>query len=350
MSHPDRDRLLDLALGTGDEAAEHVRGCAECRTALEELLREQKVLGEHYAAPLAAPVRAIERKVMNALEPPARHFRKRDLDPLLAIVGVAALAFVGIVGFILFSPSGDTRERFAEEIKTLENEAAAADNAGRLDEAIAKYKVILAKMGGNDTLKSQAATVKGIIKEIEGRKILMATADKRFNDLKTRYQTVKDEEVNDLHRDVKALLKDAAESTFPWLKDLKEISEKLEKIADTNAGIAKRLDFQVIRNELNEKHKLATPAAEFSKAILDWQAYIADKKVSDENRQKAQNEVNNINVKAKGEVARLKTRAQRMIDEGKKQEGADEMKKQRPRFKDTASAQDLETIISQLQQ
>jgi len=55
-------------------------------------------------------------------------------------------------------------------------------------------------------------------------------------------------------------------------------------------------------------------------------------------------------VKAKGEVARLKTRAQRMIDEGKKQEGADEMKKQRPRFKDTASAQDLEAIISQLQQ
>ena len=343
MSHPDRGRLLDLALATGDEAADHVRGCAECRGVLEELLREQKVLGDHYAAPIAAPVREIERKVMRALEPPVRRLRKRDLDPLLAIVGVAALVFVGVVGFILFSPSGDTREQFAAEVKKLENEAGVADNAGRLDEAIAKYKMILAKVEGHDKLKSQAVTVKGIIKEIESRKILMATADKRFNDLKTRYQTVKDEEVNDLHRDVKSLLKDAAESTFPWLKDLKEISEKLEKIADTNASIAKRLDFQMIRNELNEKHKLAAPAAEFSKAIVEWQAYLADRKVSDENRQKAQNEINTINLKAKGEVDRLKKRTPRTG------EALDELKRQRPRFAGTAAEEELETLIREIE-
>ncbi len=276
--------------------------------------------------------------------------RKKKSNPVVMLMVAIGAIFLAVLGFILFSPSGDTNEQFAEDIKKLETEAGVADNAGRLDEAIAKYKMILAKIEGSDKLKSQTVTVKGIIKEIESRKILMGTADKRFNDLKTRYQTVKDEEVNDLHRDAKSLLKDAAESTFPWQKELKEISEKLEKIADTNASIAKRLDFQVIRNELNEKHKLAAPNADFGKAIVDWQAYIADKKVSDENRQKAQNEVNNINLKAKGEVARLKSRAQRMTEEGKKQEAADEMKKQRPRFKDTASAQDLEAIINQLQQ
>ncbi|HLF93412.1 MAG TPA: hypothetical protein VJB14_08115 [Planctomycetota bacterium] len=343
MSHPDRDRLLDLALATGDEAADHVRGCAECRKALEELLREQKVLGEHYAAPLAAPVGEIERKVMRALEPPVRRLRKRDLDPLLAIVGVAALVFMGVVGFILFSPSGDTREQFAEEVKKLETEAGVADNAGRLDEAIAKYKLILAKMDGNPKFKSQAVTVKGIIKEIEQRKMLVAEADRRFLDLKARYQTVTDEGVGALHRDVQALLKDAEESTLPWLAELKEISERLEKIADTNVSIAKRMDFQVIRNEINEKHKLAAPAAEFSKAIVEWQTYIADKKVSGENRQKAQNEISNINLKAKSEVDRLKKRTPRTG------EALDELKRHRPRFAGTAAEQDLESLIREVE-
>jgi len=269
--------------------------------------------------------------------------RKKKSNPVVMLmVGIGAI-FVAVLGFILFSPSGDTKEQFAEEIKKLETEAGVADNAGRLDEAIAKYKMILAKMEGNDKLKSQAVTVKGIIKEIEGRKILMATADKRFNDLKARYQTVKDEEVNDLHRDVKALLKDAAESTFTWLKDLKEISEKLEKIADTNISIAKRLDFQVIRNEINEKHKLAAPAAEFSKAIVEWQTYIADKKVSGENRQKAQNEISNINLKAKSEVDRLKKRTPRTG------EALDELKRHRPRFAGTAAEQDLESLIREVE-
>ncbi len=348
MSHPDRDRLLDLALGTGDEASGHVNGCAECRGVLEELLREQKVLGDHYAAPIAAPLREIEQKVMRALEPPVRRLRKRDLDPLLAIVGVAALVFAGVVGFILFSPSGDTREQFAEDIKKLETEAGVADDAGRLDEAIAKYKMILAKVEGHDKLKSQAATVKGIIKEIEERKILMARADRRFNDLKTRYLTVTDEGVGALHRDVKELLKDAGESTLPWMAELKEIGEKLEKIADTNASVAKRMDFQVIRNEINGKHKLATPAAEFGAAVADWEAYLG-REPSGEAVAKAQAEIHRLNLRAGEDVARLKARAERLVAEGRKVEAAEELKKQRPRFEGAVAAKELEALIREIE-
>jgi Skp family chaperone for outer membrane proteins len=105
----------------------------------------------------------------------------------------------------------------------------------------------------------------------------------------------------------------------------------------------------LVRNEIGERCKLASDAPQYAQALGEWRAFAGDRKVSDENRQKAQTEIAALQAKAKDDAARLRGRAEAMARENKKAEAIDELKSQRPRFKDTAGAEEIEAIIRDLE-
>jgi hypothetical protein len=264
-------------------------------------------------------------------------------SPVVVIMAVIGVVFAGVVGAILFTGSGDSLEQLKAAVRKLEGEAAAAEKAGRLDEALAKYKEVLSKIEGKEKFKGESVRFKDLKKEIEERKALLASAARRFSEIKARSQNPKDEEVAAIARDARQLLSEAGAADFA--PELKEIVERLEKAS----GGGRRLDFQARRNEIREKHGLASPAPRYGDAISDWQSWAGEKHVTEEDRQKATAEVGSINQQARAELERLKARAASLEKDNKKAEAIDELKKQRERFRKTGAAEELEGVIGQLE-
>ena len=300
------------------------------------------------AAPKPSPTRRVAAARAGASTrsapkaPPEKPAGKKS-SPVAVIMAVIGVVFLGVVGAILFTASGDSLEQLKAAVRKLEDEAAGAEKAGRLDEAIAKYKDVLSKIEGKEKFKGESVRVKDLKKEVEERKALLATAARRFAEIKARSQGPKDEDVAAILRDARQLLSEAGSADFA--PELKEIADRLEK----GPGGARRLEFQARRNEIREKRGLASPAPRYAEAISDWQAWAGEKHVTEEDRLKANGEVGSINQLARAELERLKARAASLEKDNKKAEAIEELKKQRERFKRTAAAEDLEGVIGQLE-
>lgn len=272
---------------------------------------------------------------------------RKGASPALLIVAGIGVVFLGVVGAILLSGSGDSGEQLAAAMKKLGDEARAAEKAGRFDEATVKYRSILSKIEGKDRFRGDAVRINDALREIGERKTLLAGAGRRFTDLKARAASAKEEDAAGLAREARQLLDDVGEMEFDWTRELKELADRLEKSSDPTGG--RRHDFQSRKSEIASSAGLATEAPRYGEAIALWQAYSGEKTVSEENRQKASLEIASLNQKAKQELDRLKVRASVLEKDNKKAEAIEELKKLRARFRMTESAEDLESVIGQLE-
>jgi hypothetical protein len=272
--------------------------------------------------------------------------RKKSNPVKILIVGIGVV-FLGIVGFILFSGSGDPEELLKYNVEQTLKKAVKAEEDGNLDGSIAEYKKLLEWVGTSDKWKTLAAEWRGRIKEIEGYKDQLGTAETDFKKYKERFEKLTDAEAKEFEKELKAFRDRVKDSKITFLKELNELVERVGKQIDTAKAIDKRMDFQAKRQEIGDKFKLGDRrGVHWSNAIRAWKEYI-DQKVTDDNKNKAENEIRQLNQRAREEIDTIGKKAARDVEEGKKAQAVDELKSHRGRFELTESAGALQKLIEE---
>jgi pSer/pThr/pTyr-binding forkhead associated (FHA) protein len=276
--------------------------------------------------------------------------RRKKTNPIAILIGVIAVAFLGGLAFI-FLGGGDDPEIIKAQLEEITKKAAADYDADRYDDAVAKYRQALDLIKGNDKYSSKVAMLKATITEVEERKKDRALADQAFQDFKKKFDT-NAAPPRQLWDEGRKLQDAYAKAELPWKKDLAETLEKIDNLLKTESAINRRQDFQVRRNEIIKNCKLDDKkAAEWGSAIKAWKEYLEGKegsKPSDDNRNKAENEVRGLQNRAHEDLEGLKKAAQRLVEDNKKADAVELLKQQRPRFEGTESAEDLEKVIKDL--
>lgn len=269
--------------------------------------------------------------------------RKPKSNPVVMILVGIGVIFLGIVGFIMFGTSGgDQNVMVSEKYKKLTGEANLFESERKYDLAINKCKEVLQLIANLDQYKTDAANIKAQIKELENSKKLMAEATGRFEAFEKKFEGMKSEEARDLWKEGKDLETAVKDAGFEWFPRLKVILERINKVLDTEQATAKRQDFQVIRNEIEAKHKIGGAEPNYAGALKEWQQYLAQPAAD---KAKTETAVQNINLKAKGEFVRLKGRAERNTD---KAAALAEAEKHFARFELTDVAGDFKKLLDEL--
>ncbi len=274
--------------------------------------------------------------------------RKKKTNPIVVIIGLIVVVTGAIIGFILFG-GGEETDLQKAQLKQSCDRAAKLEEENRLDEAIAEFGKALKIAEGSDVFKGNAATLKVRIKEIQDFKEQLAAASKEFQEFKKRYDS-NAAPYRQLWDEGKALQSRCGKLDVPWVKELGVIIETLGKLMDTDRAIEKRMDFQNVRNGINQECALGdkTGKANYSLAVRKWKEYI-ENKPSDDARNKAVNEISQIGIKINEELRGLRNRAERLADDKKKDEALDSLKQQRPRFEKTEGEEALEKLIKEIE-
>jgi hypothetical protein len=271
--------------------------------------------------------------------------RKKKGNPVAIIIGLIGAVFLVVVGLILFSGSGDQTEIIKHEIEKLQQSAVTKENVNNFDGAIADYEKILGMIGGSDKWKTKAIEIKGIVKDLQNRKGEVAAAGDQFKKYQERFKTLPEAEAKDFEKELKDFKSRVKDSQLPFLPELDELLLKVGKVLDTAAAINKRMDFQAKRQAINDQFKLGNKRdVHWSDAIRAWKSYI-DQKVTDDNKNKAENEVRQINQRAREELDSIRKRAEKMAEENNRPGALDELKKHRGRFELTDSAGQLQKLV-----
>jgi pSer/pThr/pTyr-binding forkhead associated (FHA) protein len=271
--------------------------------------------------------------------------RKGKSNPVAAILIGIGVVFVIVLGFVLFR-GGGSNEAQAQHEKYLQmkDRAAALESDQKFDEAIKAYKEALKMAEGYERYKTDIMSMKASIKAIEESKKLVAEAGNRFAAFEKKFDAMKTEEARDLWKEGKDLAAAVEGATFDWKPRLKVILEKIEKVLDTEQATAKRQDFQVIRNEIDTKYKLAGAQPDYAGALKEWKDYLT-KPAAD--KTKTDQAVQSINLKAKGEFRTIKNRAERNAEKDKPAALA-EAEKHVARFELTDVAEDFKKLLEEL--
>jgi len=346
---PESTRTATRAVAASPAAGtKKVTVAAAAKTASQETPRPPAPTGQKPAPTRrlsairsGASTRSAPKVSADAPRPEAR--TKRRSGPVFLIMAGIGVVFIAVVAAILFTASGDSAEQLRAAVKKLGDEAGVAERAGRLDEAEKKYREVLDRIEGKDKFKGEAVRVRASIQELGERRALRVQSARRFAEIKSKSANAKDEAAAALAHEARQLLLDAGGAEFAV--ELREIADRLEKAS----GGARRLEFQARRTEIREKYGLATAAPRYGDAISNWQAWAGEKNASEEDRQKAAGEIRTVNQAAKEELERLRARASSLEKDNKKAEAAEELKRQRERFSKTACAEELESVIGQLE-
>jgi tetratricopeptide (TPR) repeat protein len=273
--------------------------------------------------------------------------RRNKVNPVAILIGVIVVIFLAVLGFIFFGGEDDSKLVIAQLNKVLTGAHGLYD-AYKFNEAIVEYEKALKIAETSEALKGRAAEIKARIAEVKQQRDLMAEADKKFKEFKKKFE----ENVGtprQLWDEGKQLQSNYKNAEVSWNKELNEIIERIGKMMDTDAAINRRLDFQVRRNEIIKDCNLGDRAkANFSKALESYRKYL-EEKPSDDNRNKAENEIRSLNSKAVEDTDTLRRKAERMVEDKKKDEAIDWLKEQRPRFEKTDGEAVLEKVIKDIE-
>jgi pSer/pThr/pTyr-binding forkhead associated (FHA) protein len=271
--------------------------------------------------------------------------KRKKSNPVAILIGIIGAIFLVVVGFILFSSSGDQDAILQHDIQKLLNRAVELENANQLDPAIAEYQKMLTLVGGSDKWKTRAAEWRTRIKELETAKGDLASAQGKFQQFKDRFAKLNDTEAEPFEKELKDFKAQVGGSQLPFLPELEDLILKVGKMIDTKRATDRRSDFQAKRQEINDKFKLGNrKEVPWSDAIRAWKEYI-DSKVTDDNKNKAENEIRQINQRAREELDSIRKRAEKMVEENNKTGALDELKKHRGRFELTESAGQLQKLV-----
>jgi pSer/pThr/pTyr-binding forkhead associated (FHA) protein len=274
--------------------------------------------------------------------------RKGKSNPIAMLLIGIGVVFVGVLGFIFMGGGGGGAEAEAahERYQQVRDKAAAAESDHKYDEAIKLYKQALDMAGGAERYKTDVMSMKASIKGIEDAKKAMVELAARFAAYEKKLDGMKTEQARDLWKEGKDLMAVVEGSTVEWKPRLRQIIETLERTLDTEAQTSKREDFQVIRNEIVEKYKLANNKgeADYSGAVKAWKEYLTKPKAD---KAKTDQALQSITLNAKDEFGRIRSRAQRNAEKDKAAALAD-AEKQFPRFEATDVAEDFKKLIDEL--
>lgn len=272
---------------------------------------------------------------------------RKKVNPIAAILIGIGVIFVGVVVAILMGGSGNAHEIIQQRYEKLMADGAKLEALGKIDDSMAKYRQALKEIeGGGERFKTAVIDLRQRLKQMDEEKKLMAEAGQEFEKLRKKFEAMKDEDAQALYTEAKQFEERVRNANFDWHPELKVIIERINKVIETNIAIAKREDFQVMRNEITDKHKLGKrPEADFSGAIRDWNAYLAKSSISSDNKTKAEGAVRAINQQAREELRVIELRVKRLIENGEKQGAVDELKKHRARFELTELKPDFEKLL-----
>lgn len=352
MSHPTSDELLDLALGTLPEeragaVSSHLRECGECAGAAARLRDEQETLREHFRRPVPAP--GLEAAVIGATgrgrRPPAR-----SSEPVFLAVGAAAVVLALLLVALLLYPGGDDEPLIRNQVEIYTLQADRALEAGEFGRARDFLSEALALLQGDVRFSSWSEELRYRLRDVEETMARLDEADRRFGDLRSRIESARDADYAALWKEGKILQADVSDLDVQWREELALTLEKVRKTLDTNAAIAARSMFQVRRNEIVRDFRLAgVTDPDWSGAVRAWRTYLGDSKLSDAERNKATAEIQRLNTQAREEVVRLRRRAERIAEEGRKAGALELLRKARPRFEHTFAYAELAAAIRELE-
>lgn len=279
--------------------------------------------------------------------------RKKKTSPVAILIGLIGVAFVVTVGFIFFG-GGEDVDLLKTQIRSLTEAGRKLEAEGKFQAAIAKFDEALKISEGaaDKHIKGQAIHIRGAIKELNDQLQRHAEAEKAFRDWKAKFEGNK-VPARQLWDDGKKLEQAYGGAEVPWLKEFKELLEKVDNLLRTEAAINRKMDFQTYRNELIKLHKLDNENiragnAQWGAALKDWKEYV-EKSTIEDSKRKAENEIRTLGLKANEEVGLLRRRAQRKAgEEGKKEEAVKDLEEQLARFKNIEAEGEIKKIIEDL--
>jgi pSer/pThr/pTyr-binding forkhead associated (FHA) protein len=270
--------------------------------------------------------------------------RRKKVNPVAVLLGVIGAGFIITLGVIFLGGGGREEELIQAQFDEAIKKANELYDKDQLDAAVKEYQKAHDLIVVNEKFKSRAAEIRGRINEIKGHKMDLATAEKRFQDLKAKVDACKMGEAEALYVEVKKFKDDTASANVPWKKDVDDMIAALNRLIDTKKAEDKRLDFQAVRNEVVEKYLTKEPR-HYSNAVKAFREFREQQGLTDDAKNKADNEIKRVNGLAKEELLRLTTRSANMA-EAKDEAGALALlKQQRPRFEHSDLREDLEKLI-----
>lgn len=299
------------------------------------------------------------RKITGRITTASQKFRAEARRPktsqVKVLMVVIAVIFLAVVGVILFWPTADP-EIIKARIEKLQIEAHKLEADGKLDEAVKKWQEAVDLVKEFENYKGYVAETKTRIESLKQDAIALQKVDEKWLTFKRNVDKAEkgektDVALVDLLKTGKELEGASKSNNLPWKKDLEVAMVKVSELMKEAGKVLAKLQFQVFRNELYGKYKLEDRdfRAEWGPAIKAIKGeYLTQEKVPDEERKKAEAEIENLNRRANEEVIRCRTRANNKVADGQKAEAVDFLKKQRPRFEGAKCAEDLEKLVSEI--
>lgn len=269
--------------------------------------------------------------------------RRKRVNPVVAIIGLIVVAFGAVLGFILFG-GGDDIKYVKPQYDRLIAEGGKAYQENRFDEALVAYEKALKLVEPHEVFKRHAIEVRKIIEEVKNERAQMEAVTKEFKRVKA---LAEDKSIHTRQRweETKNLLQRVGDAAVPWLKELKDIHDRLGKDLDEERKAQRGRDFLIVRADISKRHGLGSrEKADYNKAILAYREYI-DGDPGEENRRKAEEEIKRLGDQIAEAVDELRRKAGRLIDDGKKDQALEFLKNQRPRFEKTSGEGALEKVI-----
>jgi hypothetical protein len=242
--------------------------------------------------------------------------RKKNNPIILIAVGGGALALVlGVMAFAGVFKGSVNMDVVKRDLRAISDAAGKLEEAGQLDEAIAKLNEGIAYIEKNvPDLATDKASFKQRISDIEtGKK-----ADAEIVDRWTQWKAKFDKIGGEGGVDKLELMKDARNfvevfATKPFYSDFTKAKEQLQRMIDTDAATTARQDYQVFINDLNARTKFADK----EKTVCQWGTAIKElkefmKKTTAADRPKAESKIGEIEGRAREGVDFFRKRAERM--------------------------------------
>jgi hypothetical protein len=267
-----------------------------------------------------------------------REAARKRISPVAVIFIVIGALFVISVVAIFVLPGGDQQKILEARIEKNLKEARELRKAFQYDQAVAAMK---SAIRGAEELgrRSRVSEFKATLREIEREGETFKRARRGFEAFEKAFKEGARED-HQLLTEGRRLQGDMGVLAWPWKKKLQGYVDEL----DDRIAKRKNLEFTKRRIDINTQRKLDGPEAEWGGAVSDWKAYIANEKVSKDDRKSGEEELERVENRAYEKFTALKNAAKR-----RKAEGLELLRKNRPRFDSTRCAAEYDKLISEVE-
>ncbi len=240
------------------------------------------------------------------------------MNPIVLLVGGAAVALVAILAVVLWPSGGDNLPYVRKQVEKKSTEGNRLYKANRFEEAIKVWKegVVICEGDHAAALKNDRKGLEESIGRAEEAMVVRASAKEDWEALKSEYEGEEYDPFEFLKR-AKALLKRQEPLKPDWIvasagKMVGELPEMIERVnnqVDDLLSGDKDRRFEPTRKKIKGKF-LERDKEDFSSAFKEWSEYLADSRVRERDKTKAKQEVERLNRLANGAWRNLSRKAE----------------------------------------